>query len=220
MARLRRSSRPPTGTSVPSGSILESASRWTAGRGGCVGGRGGARPAGVVCRRDEAHGAGIGALTHAAYHLRYRGAVERGDLTGAILDGRYRVIEPIAEGAMGVVYRAERVKLGRIVAIKVLHDVLPNELSGRKRFEIEAMAMARLEHPHCASVLDVGIHNDRPYVVMDFVSGQNLKDLIATGPQPIGRAVDIVRQVLSGLAHAHELGIIHRDIKPDRKSVV
>jgi eukaryotic-like serine/threonine-protein kinase len=140
--------------------------------------------------------------------------VERGDLTGAILDGRYRVLEAVAEGAMGVVYRAERVKLGRIVAVKVLHDVLPNELSARKRFEIEAMAMAKLEHPHCASVLDVGIHDDRPYVVMDFVSGQNLKDVVATGPQPIPRATEIVRQVLSGLAHAHEHGIIHRDIKP------
>jgi serine/threonine protein kinase len=140
--------------------------------------------------------------------------VERGDLSGAILDGRYRVIEPIAEGAMGVVYRAERIKLGRIVAIKVLHDVLPNELSGRKRFEIEAMAMAKLEHPHCASVLDVGVHNDKPFVVMDFVSGQNLRDLIAKGPQPIPRAAEIVRQVLSGLAHAHEHGIVHRDIKP------
>jgi serine/threonine protein kinase len=149
-----------------------------------------------------------------AYHLRYRGAVERGDLTGAILDGRYRVLEPVAEGAMGIVYRAERIKLGRIVAIKVLHDVLPHELSGRKRFEIEARAMAKLEHPHCASVLDVGVHGDRPFVVMEFVSGQNLKDLIATGAQPIPRATEIGRQVLSGLAHAHEHGIIHRDIKP------
>ena len=140
--------------------------------------------------------------------------MERDDLSGAVLDGRYRVIEPVAEGAMGVVYRAERVKLGRIVAIKVLHDVLPDELSGRKRFEIEAMAMAKLEHPHCASVLDVGVHNDRPFVVMDFVSGQNLKELISSGPLPIPRAVEIVRQVLSGLGHAHEHGIIHRDIKP------
>ena len=144
----------------------------------------------------------------------YRGRVEHGELTGAVLDGRYRVIEPVAEGAMGVVYRAERVKLGRIVAIKVLHDVLPGELSARKRFEIEAMAMAKLEHPHCASVLDVGTYDDRPYVVMDFVSGKNLKDLVSEGPQPAARAVELVRQVLSGLAHAHELGIIHRDIKP------
>ncbi|HEX2688080.1 MAG TPA: serine/threonine-protein kinase, partial [Kofleriaceae bacterium] len=140
--------------------------------------------------------------------------MERSDLTGAILDGRYRVLEPVAEGAMGIVYRAERVKLGRIVAIKVLHDALPNEMSARKRFEIEAVAMAKLEHPHCASVLDVGIHGDRPYVVMDFVHGQNLRELIANGPVVVPRAVEIVRQVLSGLAHAHELGIIHRDIKP------
>lgn len=115
---------------------------------------------------------------------------------------------------MGTVYRAERVKLGRIVAVKVLHDILPQELSGRKRFELEAMAMAKLEHPHCASVLDVGVHNARPFVVMDFVSGQNLKDLIATGAQSSARSAEIVRQVLSGLAHAHELGIIHRDVKP------
>src|SRR5690349_2438064 len=145
------------------------------------------RPARRPGTRGAAASDGTELSPHAAYHLRYRGAVERGDLTGAILDARYRVIEPIAQGAMGTVYRAERVKLGRIVAIKVLHDVLPHELSGRKRFEIEAMAMAKLEHPHCASVLDVGVYSDRPYVVMDFIAGANLKDVIATGPQPIPR---------------------------------
>jgi len=136
------------------------------------------------------------------------------DLTGVVLDGRYRVLEPISEGAMGVVYRAERVKLGRIVAVKVLHDELPAELSSRKRFEIEATAMAKLEHPHCAAVIDVGIHEDKPFVVMDYVSGDNLRDVVAHGPLPLPRAVEIVRQVLTGLAHAHDLGIIHRDIKP------
>jgi len=137
-----------------------------------------------------------------------------GDLTGVILDGRYRVLEPISEGAMGVVYRAERLKLGRIVAIKVLHDELPAELSSRQRFEIEATAMAKLEHPHCAAVIDVGVYEDKPFVVMDYVSGDNLRDVVANGPLPMPRAVEIMRQVLSGLAHAHELGIIHRDIKP------
>lgn len=132
-----------------------------------------------------------------------------------MLDGRYRVIEAVAEGAMGIVYRAERVRLGRVVAVKVLHESLPNELSSRKRFEIEAMAMAKLEHPHCAAVVDVGLHDDRPFVVMDFVSGQNLKEVItAEAPIPIARAVELLRQILSGLAHAHEHGIIHRDIKP------
>src|SRR5262245_3254783 len=145
----------------------------------------------------------------------YGPRVERADLTGVVLDGRYRVLEPIAQGAMGVVYRAERIKLGRIVAVKVLHESLPAELSSRKRFEVEAKAMAKLEHPHCASVVDIGIHQDRPFVVMDFVSGQNLKDVIAAeAPLPIPRAVEILRQILSGLAHAHEHGIIHRDIKP------
>ena len=67
-----------------------------------------------------------------------------GDLAGAVLDGRYKVMEAVAQGAMGVVYRAERLKLGKIVAIKVLHDELPNELSSRKRFELEATAMAKL----------------------------------------------------------------------------
>lgn len=140
--------------------------------------------------------------------------MSEGNLVGEVLDGRYKVLEAVAEGAMGVVYRAERVKLGRIVAIKILHDELPAELASRKRFEIEAMAMAKLEHPHCAAVLDVGVHDEKPFVVMDFVSGQNLKELIAQGPLPIPRAVEIVRQTLSGLAHAHEHDIIHRDIKP------
>ncbi len=123
-------------------------------------------------------------------------------------------MEPIAQGAMGIVYRAERLKLGKIVAIKVLHDELPNELSSRKRFELEAMAMAKLEHPHCAAVLDVGTHEGKPYVVMDFISGQDLKSLVDKGPVAMPRAIEIVRQTLSGIAHAHELGIIHRDIKP------
>ncbi|MBA3465701.1 MAG: protein kinase [Deltaproteobacteria bacterium] len=137
-----------------------------------------------------------------------------GDLSGAVLDGRYKVLEAVAQGAMGIVYRGERLKLGKIVAIKVLHDELPNELSSRKRFELEAMAMAKLEHPNCAAVLDVGTHEGKPYVVMDFISGMDLKQVIDQGPVPAARAIEIVKQVLSGIAHAHELGIIHRDIKP------
>ena len=139
--------------------------------------------------------------------------MRRADLTGQVLDDRYRVIEPIGEGAMGSVFRGERLKLGRMVAIKFLNDELSNEQS-RRRFEREATAMAKLEHPHCGSVLDVGVHGDRPYVVMELVSGRNLKDIIASGPLPVARAVEITKQVLSGLSHAHEHGIIHRDIKP------
>ncbi len=135
-------------------------------------------------------------------------------LIGAVLDGRYQVVERIAEGAMGVVYRGERTKLHRAVAVKFLHGELADEPARRQRFEIEARAMARLDHPHCAAVIDVGLHEGMPYVVMDYVRGLNLRDVLDDGPIDPPRAVAIMRQILSGLAHAHELGIFHRDIKP------
>ena len=137
------------------------------------------------------------------------------DLSGTVIDGRYQVIEPIAEGAMGAVYRGERLKLGKAVAIKIMHDALPDELASRQRFEREAKLMARLEHPHCVSVLDFGLHDNRPFLVMDLVRGTSVQELLDKhGRFEVTRAVDLVRQVLSGLGHAHELGVIHRDIKP------
>lgn len=137
------------------------------------------------------------------------------ELIGTVLDGRYKVIEPIAEGAMGGVYRGERVGLGRAVAIKVMHQELPDELSSRQRFEREAKLMALLEHPNCVSVIDFGLHDDKPYLVMDLVRGTSLLQLLdEVGRLEPVQACDIIRQVLAGLAHAHELGIIHRDVKP------
>ena len=137
------------------------------------------------------------------------------DLSGAVLDGRYKVIEPIAEGAMGSVYRGERLKLGRAVAIKVMHQELPDELASKQRFEREAKLMALLEHPNCVSVIDYGLHDDKPFLVMDLVRGTSLIELLdKQGRVEMARAADIIKQVLSGLAHAHELGIVHRDIKP------
>jgi serine/threonine protein kinase len=97
--------------------------------------------------------------------------VSDSDLSGTVLDGRYTVIEPIAEGAMGSVYRGERLKLGRAVAIKIMHEELPDELASRQRFEREAKLMALLEHPNCVSVIDFGVHDDKPFLVMDLVRG-------------------------------------------------
>jgi eukaryotic-like serine/threonine-protein kinase len=136
-------------------------------------------------------------------------------LVGTVLDGRYQVIEAIAEGAMGSVYRGERLQLGRAVAIKVMHHELPDELASRQRFEREAKLMALLEHPNCVSVIDFGLHDDKPYLVMDLVRGTSLLELLDKESRlEIGKGCDIIRQVLAGLAHAHELGIVHRDIKP------
>ncbi len=114
---------------------------------------------------------------------------------------------------MGVVYRGVRVQLERPVAIKFLHPMFAAEPTFMDRFEREAMTMSRLDHPNCVSVIDIGV-DDGPYIVMDFVTGIDLNQLVEDGAVEPARAVDITCQVLAGLAHAHHVGIIHRDIKP------
>ncbi|MBV8759151.1 MAG: serine/threonine protein kinase [Deltaproteobacteria bacterium] len=137
------------------------------------------------------------------------------DLTGEVLDGRYRILGRISQGAMGVVYRGVRTNLGRQVAIKVMHVALPDAMKVRERFEREAQVMARLDHPHCVSIVDYGLHDNKPFVVMELVRGQSLHEMLVEQKRlEIPRAVELMRQILSGLAHAHEQGIVHRDIKP------
>jgi serine/threonine-protein kinase len=134
---------------------------------------------------------------------------------GTVLQGRYRILYKIAAGAMGVVYKGERVQLGRPVAVKFLHPWIASQKTFRSRFENEARAMSRLAHPHCVSVIDFGVEGS-PYLVMDFVTGKTLRDALqGQGPQPAARVLHIVRQLLAGLAHAHAQGIVHRDLKPD-----
>lgn len=134
---------------------------------------------------------------------------------GQVLQGRYRILARVASGAMGVVYRGERVELGRPVAVKFLHPWIASQQAFRSRFETEARAMSRLNHPNCASVMDFGIEANAPYVVMDFVAGDTLRRLLEKGPLQPSRAVAITRQLLAGVAHAHAQGIIHRDLKPE-----
>ena len=115
---------------------------------------------------------------------------------------------------MGAVYRGEHIELGRDVAIKFLHEWAATEPSFVKRFEVEARAMARLQHPNVAQVIDVGVVSGAPFVVMELVAGQTLYDLLDGGPVSPPRAIELARQVLAALAHAHGHGVIHRDIKP------
>ena len=132
-----------------------------------------------------------------------------------VLDGRYRLGARLGDGAMGSVYRGERVGLGREVAIKLMNASLPGEMAARDRFAREAKLMAKLAHPHCVSVIDFGVYDDKPYLVMELVRGTSLHEVIVhAGTLPVSRAADIARQILAGLAHAHAHGIIHRDIKP------
>jgi hypothetical protein len=135
---------------------------------------------------------------------------------GTVLHDRYLVLERVTEGSMGIVYRGERVGLKRSVAIKFLNEGYAGTEEGVKRFEIEARAMSRLGHPNCVAVTDFGLDQGAPYLVMDFVTGQTLRQLLVGEDRlPPVRAVAIVRQVLAGLIHAHGHGIIHRDIKPE-----
>ena len=135
---------------------------------------------------------------------------------GTLLQERYRIIERIAAGGMGVVYRGERLELGRSVAIKFLHGWVAADPNSQKRFRIEAQAMSQLSHPCCVSIIDFGVEGGAPFMVMDFITGRTLGSLVhENGPLPVKRAVGIVRQILAGLAHAHAHGIVHRDIKPD-----
>ncbi|HET9987502.1 MAG TPA: serine/threonine-protein kinase [Kofleriaceae bacterium] len=137
------------------------------------------------------------------------------DLTGAVLDKRYRLTERLAEGAMGIVYRGVNLTVDRPVAIKMMHASLPGEMAARERFQREAKLMALVDHPHCVSVIDYGLFDRKPYLVMELVRGRSLHEVLAEQRRvDVSRATDIIRQVLSGLAYAHDQGIIHRDIKP------
>jgi len=132
---------------------------------------------------------------------------------GLVLNGRYSVSERLGEGGMGVVYRGNRLQLDRPVAIKFLHSPYASSAKFVARFDREARAMSRLSHPCCVSVIDFGMH-DAPYIVMDFAPGDTLRTVLDDQRFTPQRAVQVTRQILSGLAHAHEQGIIHRDIKP------
>ncbi|MEP6865176.1 MAG: protein kinase [Deltaproteobacteria bacterium] len=134
---------------------------------------------------------------------------------GQVVDGRYKLTEVMAAGAMGEVYKAERVPVGKLVAVKFLHASFVSDSEFQARFDRETRVMSKLAHPNCVSVVDFGVWKDNPYIVMDFVAGTTLrKRLDDEGAQTPQQALALTRQITAGLAHAHEQGIIHRDIKP------
>ena len=139
---------------------------------------------------------------------------------GKILQGRYRLRSILAEGGMGVVWQAERVGIERPVVVKFLQAVLSDRPGAVDRFEREARATARLNHPNCVQLVDFGLDEGQPYLVVEFVEGQTLAELLDHGPLDPRRAARISVQVLAGLDHAHERGILHRDLKPANLMIV
>ncbi len=135
-------------------------------------------------------------------------------LIGRVLDDRYRIVARLGAGAMGVVYRAE-VAGGSPVAVKVLHEELGDDAELRERFEREARALFGLEHPHILRVHDFGIVSRAPYLVMELLEGANLDTLMEEAAPDPETGLEIARQMLRGLAHAHAQGVVHRDIKAE-----
>ncbi|HUG80504.1 MAG TPA: protein kinase, partial [Bryobacterales bacterium] len=127
----------------------------------------------------------------------------------------YKITEKLGEGGMGVVYKAQDTKLDRPVALKFLAPHLLRDEEGRKRFEREARAAAKLDHPNICTVYEIDEVDGRTFIVMAFLEGRPLSERIKEGPLKLPEALSIAIQMAEGLEAAHEKGITHRDIKPD-----
>jgi eukaryotic-like serine/threonine-protein kinase len=135
---------------------------------------------------------------------------------GKVVDGRYRVLEVIGRGGMGVVYRVEHLRMGKIAAMKVLHRDLAQDPEIIQRFEREAAAVSKLHHPHTVQVFDFGNAQGALYLIMEYVRGLDLARIISRdGPIPWPRCAPLLAQICGALQEAHELGIVHRDLKPE-----
>ena len=143
------------------------------------------------------------------------------NLTTGSRVGPYEITGRVGAGGMGEVLRARDTRIGRDVAIKVLPDSVAADPDRLRRFEQEARATGTLNHPNLVTVHDMGTHEGTPYLVMELLEGETLREklgdtlLTSTARIPVRKAMDYAQQLATGLAAAHEKGIIHRDLKPD-----
>lgn len=129
--------------------------------------------------------------------------------------GPYEIQSPLGAGGMGEVYRALDTRLGRSVAIKILPEDLCRKSDLRKRLEREARTISKLSHPNICTLHDIGQQDGVDFLVLEFVEGHTLRQLLAGGALPMRKVIPIAVQIADGLAKAHELGIVHRDLKPE-----
>jgi eukaryotic-like serine/threonine-protein kinase len=137
----------------------------------------------------------------------------------AVLNGRYKLLSRAGSGGMATVYKAQDLMLGRIVAVKVLHESLSGDDEFLRRFRHEARAAANLTHPNIVTVHDIGQDDGREYIVMEFIEGPTLKQIIRdcvsrVETMPLKRALDLTIQICAGLGYAHRSGFVHCDVKP------
>jgi serine/threonine protein kinase len=136
--------------------------------------------------------------------------------TGQLLDGRYQVESRLAHGGMATVYLGRDIRLDRVVALKIAHQELADDQEFVRRFITEAHSAARLSSPNVVAVFDQGSAGQVHYIVMEYVAGTTLRELLrARGALSVRESLDIIEGVLGGLDAAHRAGIIHRDVKPE-----
>lgn len=126
----------------------------------------------------------------------------------------YEILEEIAQGGMGIIYRVQKRSTGQIMALKVLREKLRQSEEAQHRFSREAKALGKLKHPNIVSIIDSDIEKEVPYFTMDFIEGKPLSEYTSKQRLPILQIVNIMIKICDALEHAHQMGIIHRDIKP------
>lgn len=139
---------------------------------------------------------------------------KKDQLLGKTIVGRYKIIDKLGEGGMGVVYKAKDTRLDRSVALKFLPPELTSDKEAKKRFIQEAKAAAALNHPHICTIYEIDEAEEQTFISMEYIEGQSLKDKLGSDPLAIDEAKEIALQVAEGLEKAHKKGIVHRDIKP------
>ncbi len=147
-----------------------------------------------------------------------------GGFVHRVIADRYRLVALVGEGGMGAVYRAEHIRMGKALALKILRGDFAREPGAVERFLTEARIVSRLSHPHTIAVFDIGEIDDAGsgfYLAMEYVPGKDLATVLReSGPLPERRVSDIGQQVLGSLAEAHDAGIVHRDMKPGNVMIV
>jgi serine/threonine-protein kinase len=128
--------------------------------------------------------------------------------------GSYEVRRQVGRGGAGIVYEAEHVELGRRVALKTRHARVAHDTTAAERLRREARTLCKLRHEGLVEVIDLGVEDHTPFMVMEYLEGQSLAALLESGPLPVERAVDLALATLAALAVVHEAGVVHRDIKP------